>query len=416
MKKNIFFSGFLFFLFLTSGCNNALKENSKSLNVKANDPVIIRADVVYDEGTGLVPNLTAVDGVLIAGWATSGGDGEPGQTTKFARSEDRGKTWSMPYMNIKPDKPLTGSHSSLHNLPDGNWSSDRLLLYTLEIVWQAEPDPQKPSWASLCAGRKFDSYYSISENNGKTFSQRILLSDPVGRDDFAQGNIVELPNGDLLWPWGNWGQKPLNGFRRSTNGGISWAPVVRAWQDPPPGYDKPLAFNETAVAVCNDGTIVAVARVDGIPDNDKRFWQIKSFDNGKTWTVPRQIEISGGSPAMYCTPQGQLWLAYRDGGFGPGLGLAVSDDNGETWRFLYHLKDPKGEFEKLYAHIRYSDEDRKKPWRPAEGIVGYPDFARLSETEVYIVFHMQNRSELPEKLPEGSSPFYIAGNLLKIPN
>ena len=69
----------------------------------------------------------------------------------------------------------------------------------------------------------------------------------------------------------------------------------------------------------------------------------------------------GGSPALYCTPTGQLWLAYRDGGLGPGIGLAVSDDNGETWRFVYHLKEPKGNHERLYGHIRYTDEDRKQP-------------------------------------------------------
>ena len=241
----------------------------------------------------------------------------------------------------------------------------------------------------------------------------MLLSDPVKRNDFSQGNIVELPNGDLLWPWGSWGSEPLNGFRRSVDAGNNWSPVERAWQDPPPGFDKPVSFNETAAAVCTDGTIIAIARVDGLPGNDKRFWQIKSFDNGKTWTVPGQIEISGGSPAMYCTPKGQLWLAYRDGGLGPGLGFAVSDDNGNNWRFLFHLKDPKGEHERLYGQIRYTDEDRRKPWRPKEGIVGYPCFTKISDKEVYVVFHAHNNTEMAKLFPD--IPFYIAGNLLRIP-
>ena len=394
------------------GCN-AVAEKSNDL--KYRDPVIARADVVYDAGTGLVPTLVSTQGDLIVGWGTEGGDGEPGQTTQFARSSDRGKTWAKPYMTVKSDKPLTGSFASLHKLPDNNSPSGRVLLYTLEIVWQDMPDQTKPNWASLAGGRRFDSHYSVSEDNGRTFGEKKLLSDPVERKDFAQGNIVELRNGDLIWPWGNWGAAPLNGFKRSTDGGLTWSPVVRAWQDPPPGHEKPLAFNETAAAVCKDGTIVAVARVDGAPGNDKSFWQIRSSDNGKTWTPPRQIEIAGGSPAMYCTPKGQLWLAYRDGGFGPGLGLAVSDDNGDSWRFLYHLKDPKGEHERLYGHIRYTDEDRKKPWRPAEGMVGYPCFARLADTEVYVIYHAHNRTELPKRFPKGADPFYIAGNLLQIP-
>jgi hypothetical protein len=380
------------------------------------DPVIKRADIVYDENTGLVPYVVNADGVLIASFGTGGGDLQPEQGTKFVRSLDNGETWSKPFMTIRSESNLIGSHSMLYNLPPGNWSSNRLLLCTIEATWRREnPKLSDPDWLSLTADRKFDTYYSISNDGGKTFSQRKLISDPEKRNDFPQGPIVELPNGDLLWSWGYWGSNPLNGFRRSVDGGVSWSKVERAFKDPPTSYDKPFAFNETGVAVCKDGSIVAVARVDGALDNDKRFWMVKSFDNGHTWTEPRQIEIVGGSPALYCTPQGQLWLAYRDGGFGPGLGLAVSDDNGDTWRFLYHLKDPKGEHERLYGHIRYTDEDRKKPWRPAEGMVGYPCFAELTNNLVYVVYHNYSREEMAARLPDCESPFYIAGNLLEIP-
>lgn len=51
----------------------------------------------------------------------------------------------------------------------------------------------------------------------------------------------------------------------------------------------------------------------------------------------------------------------------------------------------------------------------AEGMVGYPCFAKLSDTEVYVVYHAHNRSELPQRFPKGASPFYVVGNLLKIP-
>jgi hypothetical protein len=377
------------------------------------DPVIVRADIVYSHPTieSLTPSLVrAANGDLIVSLATRG-DGMPSRAVamNFVRSSDRGKTWSKPYLTSRTDQPLTGLGESLHQLPGG-----RLLRYSLELVWPGEPDMSRPDHFSLAGERKFDSYYSLSEDNGYTFSRRRRLSDPVKRDDFAQGNIVELPGGpsgppgDLIWSWGSWGAKPLNGFKRSTDGGRRWSHVVRAFQDPPPGYAAPLAFNETAVAVCKDASVVAIARVDGCPpDNDKRFWLIRSRDGARTWTVPRQIPIMGGSPALCCTPRGQLWLAYRDGGLGPGIGLAVSDDDGETWRFLYHLKEPKGNHERLYGHIRYTDEDRKQPWRPAEGQVGYPCFARLPDREVYVVFHAASYPSAPT--------CYIAGNLLQVP-
>jgi hypothetical protein len=397
------FAGLRFCAALTTGSSLAADDHPAPT---PQDPVIKRADIVFDASPALTPQVVlAAHGDLIVLWNTRG-DGMPGQATQFARSSDGGRTWSEPYLTIQSDQPLTGSGSCLYHLPEGHGTAGSMLLYTLELVWPGEPDQARPDYEGLAAGRLFDSFYSFSQDSGQTFSERKRLSDPVKRDDFAQGPIVTLPNGDLLWPWGYWGSEPLNGFRRSTDGGLTWNPVVRAWQDPPPGHDTPVAFNETAAAVCNDGTLVAIARVDTL--RDKKLWQITSSDNGQTWTTPRPIEIAGGSPALYCTPQGQLWLAYRDAGLGPGLGLAVSDDQGETWRFLYHLKDPKGGHEKRFGQTRYTDEDRQQQWRPAEGVVGYPCFAPLSEREVYVVFHLQSWEKV-------DFPFYIAGNLLEIP-
>ena len=166
---------------------------------EASDPVIARVDAVYDDGTGLTPFvLHAANGDLIAHWATRG-DGMPGQATRFARSSDLGKTWSKPYMTIGADKPLTGTATNLYNLPNG-----KILCYTLELLWPGEPqEPNAENMAAylaLAGGRKFDSYYSFTTDDGQTFSKKTLLSDPVKRNDFSQGNPVEVANGDLLWP------------------------------------------------------------------------------------------------------------------------------------------------------------------------------------------------------------------------
>ena len=371
------------------------------------DPVIERVDAVHDAAPAYEPGVVRLaDGELIAWWVTRG-DFMPGTKAIFARSTDSGATWSEPYMAIEPDDPLTGCMAWLYPLPDG-----RLLLYTLDVVWPGQPGTPSmdPEYLSLAGGRKFDNYYSFSEDGGRTFTERKPLGGSENRNDFAQGYIVQLPSGDLLWPWGHWGSQPLNGFRRSTDGGATWGPAVRAWQDPPPGQDGPLGFNETAIAVCSSGAIVAIARVDRLVD--KMFWQITSSDNGETWSSPRTIGIAGGSPAMYCTPDGQLWLAYRDAGIGPGLGLAVSDDGGDTWRFVYHLKHPRGVFDERFGHLRYTDEDRRQQWRPGEGLAGYPCFVRISDSHVYVVFHAQM---IHQQLPRGTGRLGAVGNLLRIP-
>lgn len=394
----------ILFLLLISlvGCGSTTDQPQKNNEIK-----IVRADVVYDSSTGLTPIIVKLNNDnLIASWQSKG-DLLAGCITQFAQSTDKGITWSKLSHEEKSDNSLIGVGVNYQKL-----TGNKILRYSLEVLWADYPDPTKPNWGSLVGSRKFDSYYSISVDDGKNFSEKILLSDPTNRNDFSQGNIIELPNGDLLWPWGNWGEKPMNGFKRSVDGGLTWGETIRAWQDPPPGFSAPIKFNETAATVCSDGSIVAIARVD-IPSFDKRFWQIKSTDNGKTWSVPRQIWPQGGSPAIYCTTKGQLLLAYRDAGISPGVALVASDDNGNSWRYLFHLREPKGEHYSLYGNIKYTEEDRKKAWRPAEGIAGYPCFVKLSDDEVYIVFHAQN-SKMAVSYPQ--YPFYVAGNLLKLPN
>jgi len=376
---------------------------------RGHDPIIVRADVVYDDGPGEIPSIGRADsGDLIVAFNTRG-DVLPGAAIKFVRSGDEARTWSPPYFEIRPEAANTGvciNATSIFTLENKDAGGGRLAVFPLIGTWK-EPVDEKNF-----GSRSFEQYMYVSADDGRSFTRYCQLNDAVLKHDFPQGNILQLPSGELLMPWGHWGVEPLNGFRRSTDGGWTWQPVQRAWQDPPPGQDKPLAFNETAVIACHDGSVLAVARVDTLPD--KKFWMIRSRDNGHTWTLPRQIEIAGGSPALYVTDAGQLWLAYRDGGLGPGLGLAVSDDHGETWRFLYHLKDPKGEHETLYGHMRYTDEDRQKPWRPKEGIVGYPWFVRIAANRVYVVFHAHNE-QLKQKFGPHDDPYYIAGNLLEIP-
>ncbi len=408
MGKYFVLSVLLFFL-MSGGCREAQKTNSESLKPVFNDPVIERVDNVYNSGPALTPSIVkTAQNTLIVTWNTRG-DGMPDTKTMFAASNDLGKTWSQPYLEMTSDNPNAGLGASLYKIENKN----KIMCGKLELVWPtADVSQAKPDFHKLAAQRKFDYYYCFLEDNARTFGKWKRLNDPQKRNDFPQGDIVKLPNGDLLWPWGWWGSNPLNGFRRSTDNGLTWEPVERAWQDPPEDYEKPLGFNETALTVCKDGSLTAIARVDSL--KGKHFWQIRSYDNGYTWTKPKKISIRGGSPALYTTKEGQLWLAYRDGGLGPGLGLAASDDNGQSWRFLYHLKEPDDKHNR-YSHLRYTEEDLKKQWRPSEGTVGYPWFCEISDNEVYVVFHAHDPA-LANVYENSDFPFYIVGNLLEIPD
>lgn len=127
---------------------------------KSHDPVIVRADIIYSDPKteSLTPSIVrAGNGDLVVSIATRG-DGMPSQSVAMAyiRSSDQGKTWSAPYMTSRTDKPLTGLGESLQQLPGG-----RLLRYSLELVWPAQPDQARADYLALAGGRKFDSYFSI---------------------------------------------------------------------------------------------------------------------------------------------------------------------------------------------------------------------------------------------------------------
>ena len=389
MAKRILRFSFFLVVFVITGCKAESSQPEEF--VKLN---IIRADIVSDTLPGLVPWIAKAENGDWIVCSFDKNDMITGASTNFVRSSDQGRTWSKPYLSMKSHLPKSQLLGMIQSLPDGRLAAG---ITDVELADNGQ--------------RYYHFFYAVSTNNGLTFDERQRLNDPNSPNDFAQGSFVKLPNGDLFWPWGRWSPDPYNGFRRSVDAGKTWQPAIKAWQDPPNGEKECLIFNETAVVVCKDKSLVAIARTDKKPE--KKFWQIKSSNNGKTWTMPIQLELAGGSPALYCMPNGLLLFAFRDAGNAPGIAIAASKDNGDSWKLICHLKDPTGEFEKLYSNVKWSEDDLKKAWRPAEGMAGYPCFLPVSENQVYVVFHLYNK-KLLERFGSEADPFYIAGNLIQI--
>jgi len=367
------------------------------------DPTITRADIVYQGGPATVASVGRTpSGALLVAYNTRG-DLLPRAEVRFVRSNDGGLHWRSQRFRIvtgRDDMGVNITATSLWTVPGTN----KMVMFPLLATWA------KPVNETSFGTRKLSAHVWRSDDDGRTFSPLTTEGRASTEAGFFQGNVVDLGDGVALAPWGNWGGSPRHGFRRSEDGGESWGPFLHSWQDPPPGQEKALAFNETAVALCPNGAIVAIARVDTLVD--KRFWLITSNDRAATFSAPKQIEPAGGSPALLCRPNGQLWLAYRDAGLGPGVGLSVSDDQGETWRFVTHLREPTGEHERIFGSVRYTDEDRAERWRPHEGIAGYPFFQPLDDARVYVVFHARRVALVLRSLVTGADPFFLAGNVL----
>ena len=117
---------------------------------------------------------------------------------------------------------------------------------------------------------------------------------------------------------------------KSKDGGHSWVDPVTIAE----------GFNETSLCDLGSGRIIAVMRESGAGQpgqlghrDEQATWQSDSFDDGNTWSVPRQITGYMEHPAdIVRLNNGKVLLTYgrRSGPFG--IQAVLSEDGGETWR------------------------------------------------------------------------------------
>jgi len=158
--------------------------------------------------------------------------------------------------------------------------------------------------------------------------------DPVKRQTgwMTRTHPLVLPSGRILLPLYS------DGFvvglvAISDDGGRHWRaslPIVGA------GPSQPSLLRR------RDGTLVAYLRDDG--PKPGRIQLSVSKDNGETWSVARDTDIPnpGSSVEAVVLRDGRWLMAFNDVEDGRySLAVALSDDEGRTWRWKRHLElDP----------------------------------------------------------------------------
>ncbi len=144
-------------------------------------------------------------------------------------------------------------------------------------------------------------------------------------------------------------------LRRSLDGGKSWQPMQVVWDDAVNvcGNPNPVVDRETGtiwlLATHNLGTDHEGRIWDGTSKGTRTVWVLKSSDDGKTWSAPREITKTAKQPdwTWYATGPG-VGIQLRQG---PHRGRLVipcdhgvaggrdyhshtihSDDHGATWQ------------------------------------------------------------------------------------
>ena len=153
-----------------------------------------------------------------------------------------------------------------------------------------------------------------------------------------QGNIVQLPNGDLLrivdakFKGDQFSRVCLF---KSTDDGSSWR-YVSTIADP---NDIPRNFNESYLLVLPESRLLCVMRTD--LDGPNPMYQAKSTDGGQNWSKPVPVGVNGVRPQMVRISNGVIACSYGRLNGAPSMGDQVmfSVDEGETWTqhtSIYH--------------------------------------------------------------------------------
>ena len=285
-------------------------------------------------------------------WWLSGSDKEPSTDNNVlaARSTDKGRSWSSPYVLVEADKDA-GSLTVMHVTPQGKviafgaaWPSE--LHYT---VWH---------------------YFRMeSTDNGYTWS----LREPVHvreSDNIMFGRPILLQNGEYLLPTSFFEKRPvpLPGSIQATAQVQSEAEALALPPDPAEAAksnkflthlhgcsalttadpelhtlvehggirNRPLGLLESTVIQLKDGRIVMLMRAE----YGGFLWRAESRDNGRTWTDAWQTDIPNPTSlaALIRLPDSRIALLHNARGGEVGkrdhrdpLSLWISNDEMETW-------------------------------------------------------------------------------------
>ncbi len=208
------------------------------------------------------------------------------------------------------------------------------------------------------------SNFRISNDFGKTFGT--IYKSPVT----SPHGPIELNDGRILWIGTVFGEpdKIEVYILDPESGKLSYRGRIATDGFDNPGFDEPYAIQ------LPDGKIVCHLRVEDEEEKIFTLYQTISYDDGKTWSEPKQIiKDDSGAPAhLLLHSSGILISAFSRRSLPYGIRVIFSKDGGETW----------SEEHVLYENY-YSDD------------LGYPSTIELDDGSLLTAFYARENEETP---------------------
>ena len=273
---------------------------------------------------------------------------DPMYQNMLIRSTDEGETWSTP--EPVPGYNHTGMEcAGLTALRDG-----RLLLNQWQFDWlsagqvQALADPSAYTDAAKLLARWSGSpehdaagadlaalrcdmpwvrgrgrcLVHISVNHGLSFGGTVAVDTAPFSGGYGLRGAVETKNGRILLPLSDAPHYRTVFLVESLDGGQNWGrPQAVASGE---GHE----FEEPAILRGHNDKLILVLR-----DNvTRRLHQCLSTDDGRSWSAPAPLPITGYPADLLRLTDGRILLTYGWRQPGYGIRAVFSEDDGATWQ------------------------------------------------------------------------------------
>lgn len=267
----------------------------------------------------------------------------------FVISDTFGVSDNNPALGIDAQKRLWLVHATLLAVPARTWGS-ALLQYRVSSDYEGAGAPRwdrssvlvpKPDGIDELIARAADDVRRQSGRQSPQGAQRARdmldrLDDPFARrlGWMPRVHPVPLKDGSFIVPLAN---ENFNfaAMAITRDGGETWT-----FSRPVPG----LGVTQPSVVQLRDGRLVAFFR-DATPAH--RIHRSESTDGGMTWTpvVPTTLPNPGGGIEALALAGGDLAIVYNDKESSPRdrLAVSISSDEGKTWPWTRHLENTPGQ-------------------------------------------------------------------------
>lgn len=249
---------------------------------------------------------------------------------KAMTSKDDGATWTYPRVLL--DGPIDDRDSGVMETAKATLlvTTFTSLAYEERGLIAKQPPERQARWKAaqerLTAEERkaqLGEWVLRSTDGGKTWSPPIAttVNSPHGPTQLKDGRLLYV--GKKLWT-----DDAKIGVAESKDDGLTWAWLGEI--PTRPGDEVKKGYHELFAVETDDGRILAQIRNHNKPDVGTTL-QCESSDGGRTWTVPKPIDVWGLPSHLLKLKAGRLVMTYGHRRKPFGNQARISTDHGRTW-------------------------------------------------------------------------------------